>query len=170
MINLFKTILTLFLLSSFTLMNAQSYCVEFSKEKRKTVSISDNKKVSFMLIDNENWDRGVITRISSDSVFIEQRIPRKNILKERTSNYEINGYALGDFKILAYPKTSSVVRGTTIVLLLATVVVAAAAVGGGAGLAGVGEGFDNEPAQKKFFKKNIDFEGGWSAEIVPCKQ
>ena len=164
-----KVVLSIILLFSVSLAKAQSYCVQFSKEKRDTVFVNENKKVSFVLLNDSLWNKGVITRISSDSIFIEHSVFKADTTKAIPSGYEIKGYTLSDFKMLAYPKTSSVVRGATIIILLATVMVAAAAVGAADGFAGIGAGLDDGVAQKKFFQKNIDFEEDWFAEIVKCE-
>lgn len=144
------------------IMAYQVYCLEFSKEKKKPITIEEGKKISFVIKHNEDWNKGVITKITPDSLFVEQERPKKDALEERESNYEIVGYNVNDFRIVAYTKTSRVV-GEGALVLVATAVAAFTL---GASIIDV----DEEEPREKFFKKNIDFEEGWSAKVVKCAQ
>ncbi|PCJ23813.1 MAG: hypothetical protein COA97_10855 [Flavobacteriales bacterium] len=141
-------------------LQGQNYCIQFSKEKKKNIIIEEGKKISFVIKYNENWEKGVITKITADSLFIEQERPKEDMLTERESNYEIIGYAVTNFRMIAYSKTTTTIGKTSLsVVILATLIATN-------GMLPLGHG-KNEPA-KKFFKKNIDFEEGWSAKIVAC--
>jgi len=165
-----KYLVIILCLGSYSL-RAQNYCLQFAKEEKKSLTIEEGKVISFVLVNEELWNKGVITKLTPDSIFVEQEITEKDILSERENNFKIVGYQISAFRVMAYPNTVSVVKGSSIVLLLATVSVAAIAIGGsGAVAAGFSdETENNEKAQKKFFKKNINFNKGWSAQIVKCE-
>ena len=153
--NYFIAILLLFIFSNSM---AQGYCLEFSKDKKETVRIKEGEKVSFVMQSSADWNKGELTAISSDSLFIEQEITKKSILNERESNFITIAHHINSIDMMAYTNTSSVIKGSATVLLYAVVILMGAPVTGG----------DEEPT-KKIFKKNIDFDEGWTAKIVPCK-
>ena len=161
------------MLTSCLVINAQEYCVQFSKEDKKTVRIEEGRNISFVFSGSEEWQKGKITKITKDSIFVEQPIAKKDILVERESNYVATGYDLTAFRMMAYPTTTSVAGKGAIVVLLVAGAVTLTVLGGGAGLSGIpwsDEGEEkNSKAKEKFFKKNVDFDRGWKAEIVSAK-
>ena len=97
------------LLLSLASANAQNYCIQFSKEDKKTALIKEVRNISFVFNSSENWDKAKIVKITSDSLFLEEPITKKNILTERESNYNTIGYELSDFRIMAYNNTAKTV-------------------------------------------------------------
>ncbi len=160
------TILFLMLLSFFDV-KGQDYSIRFSKEDKKAVYVKEGRNISFVFAGSEEWSKARIEKISADSLFLEQPISKDDILSERESNFTITSYLLSDFRMMAFPTTGSVTgKGAVVVLLVATVVAVSWA-GGGAGFVDpfVWDDEDSK-AKKKFFKKNVDFDKGWKAEIV----
>lgn len=147
--------------------NAQEYCLQFSKEGKRTVLIKERRNISFVFENSSNWNKGKIKKITSDSLFIEQYIEREGLLEEIESNYIVKGYDLSKFRIMAYNNTPKAVGKSSAVVLVALMAV----VGGGVEL---GNAFFNDDSldvkvQKKFFKKNVNLEKGWVVEIVLCE-
>ena len=149
----------------FTDLKAQEYCLQFSKKDKRTVSIKEGRNISFIFKGSEEWQKGKIAKITTDSLFLEQEITKSDILTERESNYFTTAYGLDSFRMMAYNNTPKAVGKGSVVVLL----VAFAIIGGGAEMA---NDFSNEnknaEVQKKFFKKNVNFDKGWKAKVVKC--
>ena len=146
--------------------NAQEYCLKFSKQSKRTTLIKEGRNIAFVFSDAEKWSKGKLVRISFDSLFIEEPIAKKDILTERESNYKTTGYKLSDFRVIAYNNTVKAVgKGSAAVLITLIAII-----GGGVelGNAYFDDGETNAPP-KKFFKKNVDLDKGWKAEIVMCE-
>ncbi|MGB0888488.1 MAG: hypothetical protein ACPGSL_10215 [Vicingaceae bacterium] len=146
--------------------NAQEYCLKFSKQSKRTTLIKQGRNIAFVLSNTEKWGKGKLVQISSDSLFIEQPIAKKDILTERESSCKTTGYKLSDFKVIAYNNTAKTVgKGSAAVLITLIAII-----GGGVelGNAYFDDGESNAPP-KKFFKKNVDLDKGWKAEIVLCE-
>lgn len=153
------------LLFIFTSANAQNYCIQFSKEGKKTALIKEGRNISFIFSRTENWRKGKLVKITYDSLFLEQPITSKDILTERESNYMTKGYELRDFRIMAYNNTVKAVgKGSTAILYVAMMAVSFS-------YGGVYAYDDKEKTnhKKKFFKNNVDFDEGWEATIVLCE-
>jgi len=156
---------TAILLFSLTSVNAQNYCVQFSKEGKKTALIKEGRNISFVFNSSENWGKAKIVKITSDSLFLEQPITKKDILTERESNYNTKGYELSDFRMMAYNNTTKAVgKGSAVVIIFSL-----AALSGGADIFAIFSNDEKNRIQKKFFKNNVDFNEGWKAEIVLCE-
>jgi hypothetical protein len=149
-------ILLVSFLSSFSLMQGQVHYLEFSKEGKKSLFIETGKRISFVLKYNNEWEKGELAKITSDSLFIKQKK-----LTERMgigeNPYDTNAYSLDSFRILAYPKTSRII-GTSAVGVLYFV---AAMYGGFFPL----PENEKEPSAQ-LYEKEIDFEEGWSVKII----
>ena len=140
---------------------AQSYCLKFTKEGNKSFLLSVGKNISFVLNENDNWNKGKIVNITTDSLFIEEYNPIRSLSTERQSNFEVIAYALADFDRIAFRKTSKVIEGTALYM----VYVAAFTFSSGTV---VPAEEDDGKLEKKLFRKNINFNENWKAEIVQC--
>ena len=160
-----KGIFALLIICCGLLVNAQDNCLQFSKKGKKTVYIKEGRNISFVFKGCEYWGKGKVMKITVDSLFLEQSIVKSDILSERESNFTITAYSLKDFRMMAYNSTPKAVGKSSIVVLL----VAAAIIGGGAGVtADLSDSQKNTKAKYKFFKKNVDFDRGWLAQIDIC--
>ena len=161
-----KLILSLFsFIFILTTVNAQEHCLQLSKKDKKTVFIKEGRNISFVIAGTEKWDKGKVTKITADSLFIEQPISKSDILTERESNFYEKSYRLDSFRMMAYNNTPKAVGKGSVVVLL----VAFAIIGGGAEMANdYSNENENSKAKKKFFKKNVNFDKGWKADLVYC--
>jgi len=164
MINSIKVLIVILFTTTTSSVNAQDYCIQFSKKAKKTVLIKEGRNISFVINGSEEWNKGKIIKITSDSLFLEQHISKADILTERESNYNATGFDLSGFRMMAYNNTPKAVGKGSLVVLVS----AMAIFGGGIdlGSALLGDDPQNTTIQKKFFKKNVDFDKGWKAEIV----
>ena len=147
------------MLFSFLSLKAQHYCLRFSKEGQKDFVLPEGKNISFIVKNSDEWNEGNLLRITPDSIFIERSITIDDLLTDRENNYVINGYELADFKVIAFKKTSKIIEGTAIAIVsLATFVLSYGTL--------LPADEINEHPSKKIFKKNVDFDEGWKAEVI----
>jgi len=156
------TVILLFILTG---VNAQNHCLQFSKKEKKTVFIKEGRNISFVFKGSEEWGKAKIVKITADSIFFEQPISKADILKERESNYNIIPYDIKSFRMMAYNNTPKAVgKGSAAVVIFSLAVLT-----GGASFATSSSNNETNRAENKFFKKNVNFERGWKAEIVLCE-
>ena len=159
------TILILFLLCCSFYVKAQSYCLQFSKDGKKSLSIEKGKRVSYVLLNDSIWHKGKLTRISADSVFIEKSIKTF----DDSSFIDILAYGLSDFRMIAYPKTSRIV-GTSILVtaIIGAYVTTAVLTGTAPPLEFLNYENDTKEPSARIYEKEIDFEDDWKVEIINC--
>jgi len=154
-----KCVLACFFSVGLLTVNAQSYCLEFMKEGKKSILIERNKKINYLLKNQDKLEKGVITRIAQDSILIETETGSKKVNQEESS-YLIKSYSLQDFSLIAYSTTSRVVGGTALIIVASTVALLSS------GEADIGA--DNSSPSGNIFQKNMDLEEGWSVRTVLC--
>ena len=130
---------------------AQHYCLELSKENKKSVLIERNKKISYLLTTHDEAEKGVITRISPETVFIQEE-----------DSDRIVAYSLTDFRFIAYTTTARVVGGAALILVATT----ASILSSGDAVIDAGNG---ESTSGGIFQKNMDMEAGWVVQAVLCE-
>lgn len=161
---MFYKIIIIICLSMFTLsINAQEYCIKFSKENKDDVFIKKGKRLSYVLRGEAKWKEGVVFKVSEDSLFFE--VEKESKLFIENDNVDILAYGINEFRMMAYPKTSSIARGTGLIVAF----VASTALTAGALLLTTDfEASDSIPPLK-IFKREVDIEDGWKIEIIPCE-
>jgi hypothetical protein len=147
----------LFSLSIFSAVDMERYCIQFSKEDKNSLVIKEGKNISFMLLNEKVWNKGEITKITRDSLFIEQY--ESSGMFADGDNYNVIGYNINEFKTIGYKKTTNVIGGTakSIVIVTSAILTFGTAIQG-LNLDDTGDMFD----------KNIDVEEGWKLEIILC--
>ncbi len=143
-------------------LTAQEYCIKFSKENKDDVFIKKGKRLSYVLQNEAKWKEGVVFKVSEDSLFFEVEKESKLFIED--DNIEALAYGIDEFKMMAYPKAATILRGTG---LIAGLVVATALTAGSLLLATDFEANDSTPPLK-VFKREVDVEDGWKIEIIPC--
>ncbi|MCL4856825.1 MAG: hypothetical protein KJZ55_06095 [Flavobacteriales bacterium] len=135
----------------------KQYCLKFSKEDKNSLVIKEGKKISFMLLNEEIWNKGEITKITEDSLFIEKYV--SSGMFADGDNYSVIGYNINDFKTIGYKKTTNVIGGTakSIVIVTSAILTFGTAI----------QGLSPDDAED-MFDKNIDVEEGWKLEIILC--
>lgn len=163
MIKLFNcAVILIFIITG---VNAQNYCVQFSKKDKKTVLIKEGRNISFVFVQTAKWRKGRINKITSDSLYLEEYISKDDILMERENNFIVTGCELTNFRMMAYNNTAKAVgKGSAVVIIFSLAVLS-----GGADIFASFSNDEKSRIQKKFFKKNVDFDEGWNAEIVLCE-
>lgn len=150
-------------LSIFSLnINAQEYCIKFSKENKSDVLVKSGKRLSYVLQNEAKWKEGVVYRVSKDSIFFEAEKESKLFIED--DNVEILAYGINEFRMMAYPKTSTIARGTGLIVAL----VASTVLTAGALLLTTNFEANDSIPPLKIFKREVDVEDGWKIEIIPC--
>ena len=145
----------------------EEYCLTFSKKNKKTLMIKKGKKISYVLnkdrnwSDEQAWNEGILEKITSDSLFIKSYI-EESLFSEEENNFNLIGYDIQDFKMIAYAKTSRIAGGSAKLILIVSVFTASC----GTLMLPIVKNEDGVPI--KLFKKNIDFDKGWVIDIVKC--
>ena len=160
--NIMRYVFIGILLCVFSALTAQEYCLEFSKENKRSLLIKEGRNISFIFSQTGNWRKGKLIKITKDSLFIEQHVNKNDISTERESNYLVAGYGLDDFRMMAYNNTAKAVgKGATVIFVAAMVVLSS-----GSEILNTKFNEKKTRAKNKFFKSNVDFEEGWEAAII----
>ena len=134
-----------------------SYCLQFSKEK-KSHTVKEGKKINYIIANDSTWKKGVLVRITKDSLSIEHY--KESKLFAEDENTFILTYHLKNIKAIAYKKPETIVRGATIATASTIVIIAS--------LGALAKGINPENSFKRF-NKIVDTETGWKIAIVNLK-
>lgn len=81
--------------------HAQKSILYYKKGRKTISSYFEGTTISFLL-KNGDWEKGVIKKITSDSVYIQPSLVRYNLMGTDTVTFNIIGFSLAD--IFAIPK------------------------------------------------------------------
>lgn len=96
-----KPILLFLSIITFSLLHSQDNVIIFKKGNRSIEKFWKGTFIAFQL-ENKNWEKGELTRITNDSFYIKTRIVKYGFMRTDTFYYPVRGFKLSD--IYAMPK------------------------------------------------------------------
>ena len=96
-----KPILLSFFLLVFSSLHSQDNVIIFKKGNKSIDQFWKGNFIAFQL-ENKNWEKGELMRITSDSFYIRPRVVKYNFMQTDTFYYPVKGFKLSD--IYAMPK------------------------------------------------------------------
>ena len=98
---MYKPILLILSLLTFSFLHSQDNVIIFKKGNRSIDKFWKGTFIAFQL-ENKNWEKGELMRITSDSFYIRPRVVKYNFMRTDTFYYPTKGFKLSD--IYAMPK------------------------------------------------------------------